>query len=128
MNEYFLGLAKSTMDTTDGKIIISRNVIFDENFDNVQENKNIHEIEEAKQVEDMLLHVDFFKIDPTNNHNTHQMFLQVKILLCHKYSLLLHFQPSSFCKINKHQSTPQMWKHNNHVHILKTILLNFFHK
>ena len=56
MNEYFLGLAKSAMDTTDGKIIISRNAIFDENFDNVQKNKNIHGTEEAEEVEDMLLH------------------------------------------------------------------------
>ena len=54
------------MDTTYRKIIISKNVIFDEDLDNVQENKNIHEVEDAEEAKDLLFHVDFFKMDPTN--------------------------------------------------------------
>ena len=65
----FLGYSEESkayrlMDSTNRKIIISRNVIFNENFDNVH--KNLHEAEEIEEEENLLLDVDFFKSNPPN--------------------------------------------------------------
>ena len=62
----FLGYSEESkayclMDNTK---IISRNVIFNENFDNVH--KNTHEAEETEEEENLLLDVDFFKSNSPN--------------------------------------------------------------
>lgn len=62
----FLGYSEESkayclMDNTK---IISRNVIFNENFDNVH--KNTHEAEETEEEENPLLDVDFFKSNSPN--------------------------------------------------------------